>query len=135
MSLRPLPVLTASALLLAAAPLDLKTQMTTVVDPASKAFWAAGNDPPENDTPAAASARWAKGAAAAATLQETGRALLKAPYSKGAEWDGFAQKQIAAAAAGAAAITRKDTEAAFGAGGDMYEACNGCHAKFQKGRQ
>ena len=135
MTLRSLPLLAVGAVLVAAAPLDLKTQMTTVVDPASKAFWAAGNDPPEPDTPAAAASRWAEGAKAATTLQETGRALLKAPYAKGAEWNGFAQKQVDAATAGAAAIAKKDTEAAFAAGGDMYEACNGCHAKFQKGRQ
>ena len=135
MTLRPLLLAVAGALLVAAVAPDLKTQMTTVIDPASKAFWAAGNDPPDNDTPAAAAARWAEGAKAASVLQETGRALLAAPYTRGVEWNGFAQKQVDAATAGAAAIAKKDTEAAFSAGGDMYEACNGCHAKYQKGRQ
>ena len=127
-------LLIAAVVLMAAAPLDLKTQMTTVVDPASKDFWAAGNDPPEKDTPAAADARWAAGAKAAAVLEQTGAALLKAPYTRGAEWNGFAQKQVDAARAGAKAIAAKNTEGAFAAGGDMYEACNGCHAKFQPGR-
>lgn len=134
MRVRTALLLVAASLVAAAAEPDLKTQMTAVVDPASKAFWAAGNDPPENDTPAGAAARWAEGAKAAVVLQETGRALLQAPYTRGAEWNGFARKQVAAATAGAKAIAAKDVEAAFAAGGDMYEACHGCHARFAPGR-
>ena len=84
----------------AAAQATVAELMKHEVNPAALAFWAAGNDPPEDETPPAAAARWRAAEAAAATLKAEG------------------------------AVKARDAEAAFEAGGRLYDSCNGCHKAY-----
>lgn len=113
---------------------DLKSFMTVEVDPAANAFWAAGNDAPEGETPPQASARWAASGEAAARLRAYGERLLKEPYRRDGEWAAFSRLMIEAGEAGEAAARARSLDAAFEAGGKLYDACNGCHAKYIPGR-
>ncbi|MFC3078669.1 hypothetical protein ACFODL_11275 [Phenylobacterium terrae] len=117
-----------------AAATPLLELMKQEVDPAANAFWAAGNDPPEGEGPQAADARWAAAAVAAAKLEADGRLLTRPEHSRPGEWDAYAEMMEEAAAAGRIAIGKRDVEAAFEAGGRLYEACAGCHARYIPGR-
>jgi len=110
---------------------DLPVQaiMATGVNPGALAFWAAGNDPPEGETPAQAEARWAAAVQGAQTLQAKGRELLQ--HSRPGRWDTFAQMLVDGATAGEAAAKGRDAEKAFEVGGGpIYDACNGCHKTY-----
>lgn len=104
------------------------------VDPAANAFWAAGNDPPEAETAEAANARWDAAADGAAKMERYGRLLMSAEHTRPGEWNAFAALMAQAGATGRAAVEKRDMEAAFEAGGQLYEACSGCHAKYIQGR-
>jgi len=103
--------------------------MATGVNPGALAFWAAGNDPPEGETPAQADARWAAAAQGAQTLQVKGRELMQ--HSRPGRWNEFAQMLVDGAIAGEAAAKAKDVDKAFEiGGGPIYDACNGCHKTY-----
>lgn len=109
---------------------DLKVQalMATGVNPAALAFWAGGNDPPEDETPAAAEVRWTAALKGAEDLQAHGRALTG--VSRPGRWTGDAQLMIDTAEEGAAAARARDAEKAFEIGGRLYDSCNGCHKAY-----
>ena len=113
---------------------SLHEWMKAVIDPAANAFWAAGNDAPEGETAAAAALRWTAAAAAAVTLETEGRKLAALPFALGGDWDRYAKVMVEAAVDGRKAAEARDTEAAFEAGGRLYEACEGCHAKYSPDR-
>lgn len=100
------------------------------VNPAALAFWAAGNDAPEKETPRAATARWRAAADAVATLKAEGARMQAPPYAISPEWSRFAKLMAETAASAEPAIRARDTEAAFEAGGRLYESCNGCHKAY-----
>lgn len=103
--------------------------MATGVNPGALAFWAAGNDPPEGETPAQAEVRWAEAVKGAQTMQVKGRELMQ--HSRPGRWDEFAQMLVDGAVAGEAAAKAKDAEKAFEiGGGPIYDACNGCHKTY-----
>ena len=103
--------------------------MATGVNPAALAFWAGGNDPPENETPAEAEARWAAAVTGAQALQAGGRRLLQ--HSRPGRWDEFSRLLIEGGEKGEAAARARDVDAAFAIGGDqVYNACNGCHKTY-----
>jgi|GEM_PF-2781949 len=103
--------------------------MVQGVDPAAKAFWAGGNDPPEGETAAQAEARWAEAVKGAQTLQAKSRDLMA--HSRPGRWNEFAQMLADGAVAGEAAARAKDVDKAFEiGGGPIYDACNGCHKTY-----
>lgn len=103
--------------------------MATQVNPAALAFWAGGNDPPENETPAQAEARWAAALKGAQDLQAGGKRLLA--NSRPGRWDEFAKLLIEGGEKGEAAARAKNADEAFMIGGDqVYNACNGCHKTY-----
>lgn len=103
--------------------------MVTAIDPAAKAFWAGGNDPPEGETPAQAEARWASAVVGAQTLQAKSRDLMA--HSRPGRWNEFAQMLADGALAGEAAAKARDVDKAFEiGGGPIYDACNGCHKAY-----
>lgn len=118
----------------AVAGLPLLEAMKQVVDPAANAFWAAGNDPPEGESWEAADARWRAAGEGAATMEAYGRRLMSAEHSRAGEWNAFARMMVEAGAAGRAAVEQRDMDGAFAAGGQLYEACAGCHASYIPGR-
>jgi len=109
---------------------DLPVQaiMASAVNPGALAFWAGGNDPPENETPAAAAARWEAAVKGAQTLEARGVELQA--HSRPGRWSEFAQMMVDVAKEGEAASKAKDAEKAFEIGGRLYDACNGCHKTY-----
>jgi cytochrome c556 len=106
----------------------VQTIMATAVNPGALAFWAGGNDPPENETPAAAAARWEAAVKGAQTLEAKGVELQA--HSRPGRWNAFAQMMADVAKEGEAASKAKDAEKAFEIGGRLYDACNGCHKTY-----
>lgn len=109
---------------------DLPVQMimATAVNPGALAFWAGGNDPPENETPAQAEARWVEAVKGAQVMQVKGGELMK--LSRPGRWNEFAQLMIDTSREGEAAAVAKDAEKAFEIGGRLYDSCNGCHKTY-----
>jgi cytochrome c556 len=109
---------------------DLPVQaiMATAVNPGALAFWAGGNDPPENESKAEATARWAEAVKGAQAMQAQGIALQQ--YSRPGRWNEFAQMMADVAKEGEAAAKAKDAEKAFEIGGRLYDSCNGCHKAY-----
>jgi len=104
--------------------------MERSVNPAALAFWAAGNDPPEGETPQAADARWRAAEAAIAILKAEGARMQRPPYLQPGEWADLARLMADTAASAEGAIKARDAEAAFEAGGRLYDSCNGCHKAY-----
>ena len=109
---------------------DLPVQaiMATGVNPGALAFWAGGNDPPENETPAQAAVRWEAALRGAQIMQAKGVELQK--HSRPGRWNAFAQMMIDVSKEGEAAAKAKDAEKAFEIGGRLYDSCNGCHKTY-----
>ncbi|WP_041373281.1 cytochrome c [Phenylobacterium zucineum] len=126
-----LAVLTGAALAGGGAALAQSTAMADLmkqtVNPAALAFWAAGNEPPPGERPAAAAARWRAALDAARVLEAEGRRMQRPAYTQPGEWDAYAQAMADAAAGAVPALRARDAEAAFAAGGALYDSCNGCH--------
>ncbi|MBU1375150.1 MAG: hypothetical protein KKE02_20220 [Alphaproteobacteria bacterium] len=103
--------------------------MATGVNPGALAFWAGGNDPPEDETKAQADLRWAEALKGAQTLQVKGRELMA--HSRPGRWNEFAQMLVDGAVEGEAAAKARNAEKAFEIGGGaIYNACNGCHKTY-----
>lgn len=109
---------------------DLPVQMimATAVNPGALAFWAGGNDPPENETPQQAQARWTEAVKGAQVMQAKGAELMK--HSRPGRWNAFAQLMIDTSKEGEVAAAAKDAEKAFEIGGRLYDSCNGCHKTY-----
>lgn len=119
--------------------LGLHEMMVTVIDPNANIFWSASGEidteegsatrTPENE------ARWQKVVEAATVVRDTGATLGTARFSRpDPAWAEMAAKMEKAGAEGLAAAKARDADAAFTVGGDLYDACNGCHSKFIPGR-
>jgi cytochrome c556 len=108
----------------------MRDVMAKDVNPGALAFWAGGNDPPENETPAQAKARWAAAVQGARILQEKGRLMMAAPYTRTGRWNDDAKLMIETAAQGEAAASAQDAAKTFEIGGRLYDACDGCHKTY-----
>lgn len=137
--MRPRLILTLVLVLGASAAMARDTSMRAMmaddVNPAALAFWAAGNDPPEGETPAQAAARWAAAIKGAQVMQQKGKVMMAAPYTRTGRWNADAQLMIDIAREGEAAFRSKDAEKAFEIGGRLYDSCNGCHKAYVPRRE
>ncbi|WP_411287221.1 hypothetical protein [Phenylobacterium sp.] len=141
--MRPAPLL--AALVLAAAwpatsqpmapMLTVKEVMKHVVNPAAETFWKGSGsvtteDGVEERAPTT-DAAWDALVNAAAVVLEGG-VILKTPGQGPAdpEWQRFSQQLADAGALGMAAARAKDEDKVFEAGGEVYNACYACHAKY-----
>lgn len=108
---------------------DLATKMIMALDvnPGAVAFWAAGNDPPEDESAYGADARWSAAARGAKIMQAKGRLLQTPGIARAGSWSSFAEMMAQISQEGEAAAKARDAEKAFEVGGRLYEACNGCH--------
>jgi hypothetical protein len=126
-ALAPLLALAAPVL---AADLSMQPIMAAHVNPGALAFWAAGNDPPENETPAQAKARWDAALKGAKAMETWGETLQKPPYTRTGQWNADAQLMVEMAKLGEAPIRARDPAKAFEVGGRLYDACNECHKLY-----
>ncbi|MDB5474518.1 MAG: cytochrome c-554 [Phenylobacterium sp.] len=113
-----------------AGPDAMQTIMATHVNPAALAFWAGGNDAPDNETPAQAKLRWAAALKGAQVMQAWGPILQKPPYTRSGQWNADAKYMAELGKAGEAAARGMDTAKAFEIGGRLYDACNECHKLY-----
>lgn len=149
--MRRLVVVAASILLLAAcattsAPLATRTAslsmhdfMKLEIDPAANIVFAGGGEVDDaagsKKVSPETAAKWKQAAKSAVTLQDAGHILLTAPRARAeADWSKFSQMMIDAGADAEKAATTQNSDAAFEAGGKLYDACAGCHGKFIAGR-
>jgi hypothetical protein len=106
---------------------DVRQTMELIIDPAADIVWdsagsvvsAAG----EQDLAPATPEAWARVAAAAAVLTESGNLLLMPGRSAGPDWDEHASDLIGAGKLAMAAAQQQDANALFDAGGRIYEVC------------
>lgn len=110
--------------------LGVQAIMANGVNPAALAFWAGGNDPPENETADAAAVRWAAALKGAQDLQAHARNLAAEGHSRPGRWNEFAKLMADTGAEGELAAKAKNAETAFEIGGRLYDACNGCHKTY-----
>ena len=109
--------------------------MADHVNPAALAFWAGGNDPPENESKAAADARWAEAVQGAQTMQAHGKAMMAPPYTRSGRWNAEAQLMVDIGREGEPVMKAKNTEKAFELGARLYDACKNCHDAYVPRRQ
>lgn len=111
---------------------DLTTKMIMALDvnPGAVAFWAGGNDPPENESAYAAEARWTAAVKGAQAMQAKGKLLQTAGIAREGPWSTFAETMVQISAEGEVAARTRNSEKAFEIGGRLYDACNGCHKTY-----
>jgi hypothetical protein len=66
----------------------------------------------------------------AMSIAEVGNLLLLEPRAKDADWANNARAMTEAALEVARSIDARNPKAVFDAGGRLYDACTGCHAKY-----
>jgi hypothetical protein len=108
----------------------MQTIMAAHVNPGALAFWAAGNDPPEDETPAQADVRWREALKGAKAMQAWGLVMQTPPYTRSGRWNDDARLMIDMARLGEAPIQARDAAKAFEVGGRLYDACNECHKLY-----
>ena len=113
----------------------MQTIMADHVNPAALAFWAGGNDPPENETKAAAEARWSEALKGAQVMQAHGKMMIAPPYTRSGRWNEDAKLMIEVARQGEPVMKAHNAEKAFELGAQLYDACKGCHDAYVPRRQ
>jgi hypothetical protein len=114
--------------------LDMKEFMGHVVDPGAWAFWHASGDVVSSDgdkqLAPTTEEGWDTAESGAAEVMQAGNLLQLEGYSRGPEFDKFAQDLVAKGKAAKDAAEKKDSKAMFTTGAAMYEVCVDCHAKY-----
>lgn len=115
--------------------LSVKDLMRHVLNPAAETFWQAGGEIAEGDEQRARTptteARWNGALAAAATVLESGNLLMADGRAlNDPDWARWSADLNKAGLTGIQAVQARDGEATFAAGGEMFDACLGCHARY-----
>jgi hypothetical protein len=66
----------------------------------------------------------------AAIVAETGNLLMMPGRAAGADWNAYARGLHASGRQALAAAEARDADALFEAGGQLYQACVACHARY-----
>jgi hypothetical protein len=114
--------------------LQVKQLMEWVIDPAADVVWESVQSisteqgtkeiAPRNDE------EWNAVRNAAAQLVEAGSSLTMEGRSRGDRWVRSAQRLTDTAQRALKAAEARDTAAVFASGGEIYNACAGCHRTF-----
>ena len=114
--------------------LDMKEIMGHVVDPGSWAFWkVTGTEETAKGTRSLTPTTeegWDAAESGAAQVAEAGNVLQLPGYMRDADWAKFSQQLTAKALEAKAAIEAKDSAKMFKTGGELYQVCVACHAKY-----
>lgn len=73
---------------------------------------------------------WNEVVYAAATLSEAGNLLMLPGRSAGADWDEYSAGLITAGKGALDAALKRDADALFDAGGNIYQVCRACHNQY-----
>jgi hypothetical protein len=114
---------------------DVKTICSGVLDPAAMTVW---NAVGWIDTPGGTEEiypktdeEWLGVRNAAVTVAESGNLLMMEPRAKDTgEWMRLSRALVDMGDAAVKAADAKDRDEIFSAGGDLYEVCSNCHAKY-----
>jgi hypothetical protein len=114
---------------------DLKQLMSWVIDPSTDVVWAAVGTIVTTEGRQEIAPRtddeWTAVRNSAAIVAESGNLLMLPGRARNQDdWMVKARGLIDAASEAVKAAEAKDTEALFTAGGDIYQACTDCHAKY-----
>ena len=116
--------------------LSVREVMRHIVNPAAETYWAhtgvIDDEKGSNDRTPTSQAEWDISINAAAEVQESGNLLMMDGRARdpNGPWMKYAQALVDAGAAGMAAAVAKDHDKTFDAGGQIYNACFNCHAKY-----
>lgn len=118
--------------------LDLKQLMNWVIDPAAGKVWASVGTTVTSEGTKEIAPRtdedWTAVRNSAATVAESANLLMLPGRARNQDdWMVQAKKLSEAAMEATRAAEVKDTEALFAAGGNIYQACSDCHAKYLNG--
>jgi len=114
---------------------DVKTICSGVLDPAAMKVW---NAVGWIDTPAGteeiypkSDEEWLAVRNAAVTVAESGNLMMMETRAKDTgEWMRLSRALVDMGEAAVKAADAKDRDQVFSAGGDLYEVCSNCHAKY-----
>lgn len=115
--------------------LSLKQVMEWVIDPNADVVWESvktiSNAKGTTEIYPRTDAQWEAVRNSAATLVEAGNILmLEARVRDDKQWIEYSQRLSRTAELALKATQDKDKEALFDAGGNIYNACKGCHDKY-----
>ena len=142
LSLLILPVFGCSSLPPPAAPappftrvVELKQLMECVIDPATDVIWDSTktimNAEGTREIAPRTAEEWDAVRNAAATVAEAGNLLMIGGRARdGKQWMNAARGLTVAATRALKAAEAKNATALFDAGGDIYNACSACHARY-----
>jgi hypothetical protein len=114
---------------------DTKLLMQSIIDPNADIVWEAVKtiDSPQGveQIRPKTEEQWAAVRNAAVTVAESGNLLMMAPRAKdGGQWMTLAQGMIDAGQEAIKAADAKNADRLFTVGGDIYDSCSACHAKY-----
>jgi hypothetical protein len=117
------------------APLSVKEIMRHVVNPAAERFWKTSGstttEEGEESRAPTSDASWTEMVDAAAILHEAGVTLAAPGRGPPDEaWKRFSKELADGGLAAMAAARAKDADKAFEAGGEVYNSCFNCHARY-----
>lgn len=114
--------------------LGLKDLMWNVLDPAADGIWDSAGTiitaEGSRELAPTTDEGWQEVVSAAALLAEAGNLLMIPGRSIGEGWDGYAVDLRTASQRAMAAAQTQDSDALFDAGGEVYQACRGCHEQY-----
>jgi hypothetical protein len=114
---------------------DNKLLMSAIIDPNADIVWDAvkwieTREGTEEIRPRTED-QWAAVRNAAITVAESGNLLMIVPRAKNSgEWMQLSQRMIDMAQEAIKAADAKNADRLFTVGGDLYETCTACHAKY-----
>jgi hypothetical protein len=114
---------------------DTKLLMQSMVDPNADLVWDAVKtiDTPQGteEIRPRTDLQWAAVRNAAVSVAESGNLLMMVPRAKNSgEWMKLAQDMIDTGQEAIKAADAKNADRLFTVGGDIYDACSACHAKY-----
>ncbi len=113
---------------------SVRETMLWILEPAADGIWdRAGfviTAEGETDLSPSTEEGWDEVRRQAALVAETGNLLMLPGRSLGPEWVRYAGAMIEAGRGVMAAAQRRDADALFDAGGDLYQTCRSCHDRY-----
>lgn len=111
--------------------------MEHVLEPAAKVFWGGAgyvhNEQGERDLAPTTNEGWQALENAAAVIAESGNLLMMpGRAAPEVEWTTYSRRLAEVGLKGMKAAEARDKEAVFDVGGEIFEACEACHAKYLK---
>ena len=118
--------------------MDVKKLMNWVIDPSAQVVWAAVGTvmtmEGKKEIAPRTDEEWSAVRNAAAVVVESGNLMMLPGRERNQDdWPLKARALMEAAREALTAAEVKDTEALFTAGGNLYQACSDCHAKYLTG--